>query len=189
MPPISKLELIGKAIKSRAINIERQNIDSENLDSYTALEHLIVNDLTLYSLPRNLYFGDRNGMAHSIEIRHPYLSQGLVKLSQKDHYLGLLHEGYQKYRLRKYLSELTNPKFAFEPQKLGFEFPKEWMRNPNMKDWVLERLNSSNMQEIMPKPKKEIKKIASNFAKSPDKLGTAVWPFASAIELVEVFKN
>jgi asparagine synthase (glutamine-hydrolysing) len=189
VPPISKLEMIGKTVKSKALNIKDQKMNSKKLNSYTTLEKLLVNDLTRYSLPRNLYFGDRNGMAHGIEIRHPYLSRGLVELSQEDPYLGLLHEGYQKYRLRKYLSELTNPKFAFEPQKLGFEFPKEWMGNPYMKDWILERLNSSNIQAVLPIPKKEISKIAANFAKRPNKLGTTVWPFASAIELVEVFKN
>ena len=58
-----------------------------------------------------------------------------------------------------------------------------------MKDWILERLSSSNIQAVLPIPKKEIDKIAANFAKRPNKLGTTVWPFASAIELVEVFKN
>ena len=181
--PISANKLIIKAINFKLGKIKKSET------SLNPLHKMMLDDVLKYSLPRNLLFGDRNGMAHGIEIRHPYLSRELTELSSKIKLSDFLHSGYQKNVMRNYLSKLTTSNLAYAPNKLGFEFPNEWMQNSILKNWILERVSSSNMSLISSWSKKEINELVNNFSANPQKYGSYVWPFASAIELMDVFKS
>ena len=181
--PISANKLIIKAINFKLGKIKKGET------SLNPLHKMMLDDVLKYSLPRNLLFGDRNGMAHGIEIRHPYLSRELTELSSKIKLSDFLHSGYQKNVMRNYLSKLTTSNLAYAPNKLGFEFPNEWMQNSILKNWILERVSSSNMSLISSWSKKEINELVINFSANPQKYGSHVWPFASAIELMDVFKS
>lgn len=83
-----------------------------------------------------LRFADRNSMAHSIEVRLPFLNRELVEFcfSLPDEYK--LKLGWTKYILRKSFEDILPKEITWRKEKVGFEPPQlEWMKNFSEKNW------------------------------------------------------
>ncbi|KEO73459.1 asparagine synthase (glutamine-hydrolyzing) [Anditalea andensis] len=81
-------------------------------------------------LPTLLRYADRNSMAHSREVRLPFLSHDLVEFvfSLPSDYK--IKEGWTKYLMRAAFEDLVPQEISWRKDKIGFEPPqKSWMDN------------------------------------------------------------
>ncbi|HEY1114621.1 MAG TPA: asparagine synthase (glutamine-hydrolyzing) [Chitinophagaceae bacterium] len=84
-----------------------------------------------YGLEELLRLADRNSMAHSIEVRLPYLDHQLVEFlfTLPAHFK--IHKGWTKWLLRKSAESLLPEAITWRRDKVGFEPPqKAWMQYP-----------------------------------------------------------
>lgn len=92
-----------------------------------------------YGLEELLRLADRNSMAHSTEVRLPYLDHQLVEFlfTLPSHFK--IHEGRTKWLLRKSAEPLLPPEITWRRDKVGFEPPqKAWMQHPATVDAIQE---------------------------------------------------
>jgi asparagine synthase (glutamine-hydrolysing) len=98
------------------------------------------------SLQQNLQIGDRNSMAHSVELRHPYLANKLVSFAENLSSLDFWRDGKSKFLLKDSNQLLTRLNIAFNT-KLGFEAPaSSWLTEPSLSVWINDRIFDKNAQ-------------------------------------------
>jgi len=88
---------------------------------------------TQYGLGTLLRYADRNSMAHSREVRLPFLSHKLVEFlfSLPSEYK--IHNGWTKYLMRKSYEDILPQEITWRKDKIGYEPPqKEWMSRPDI---------------------------------------------------------
>ena len=105
--------------------------------NYLTLKARLNSMLTEGSLQNLLRYADRNSMAHSLEVRLPFLSHKLVEFafSLPDHFL--LHEGWTKYIHRKALEPILPNDICWRTDKVGYEPPQQkWLENPAIKERI-----------------------------------------------------
>ncbi len=76
-------------------------------------------------------------MAHSVEVRLPFLSHELVEFANSlpDEYK--IHEGWSKYILRKSMESILPSEIAWRKDKIGFAAPQDkWMQNNTIREYV-----------------------------------------------------
>ncbi len=101
----------------------REKRDNDSL--HKALENTIWND----GLPTLLRYADRNSMAHSIEVRLPYLSHLLAEFSFSLPPSYKMNNGYTKYILRKSFEGLVPDEILWRKDKIGYEAPQsDWLK-------------------------------------------------------------
>lgn len=92
------------------------------------LSRSIYNTINGQPFQTLLRYADRNSMAHSIEVRLPFLSHELVEFaySLPDEYK--IFEGWSKYILRKSMEAILPSEIAWRKDKIGFAAPHDkWM--------------------------------------------------------------
>jgi asparagine synthase (glutamine-hydrolysing) len=90
-------------------------------------------DMLRSGLKELLRYADRNSMAHSREVRLPFLSHHLVEFSFSLPDSFKLHEGWTKWILRKSMENILPKSIAWRIDKIGYEIPQtNWLANP---DW------------------------------------------------------
>ncbi len=90
------------------------------------LYHSTINS----GLTELLRYSDRNSMAHSIEVRLPFLSHKLVEFlfSLPNEYL--IKSGWTKFILRKSMEDLLPDKITWRKDKIGYAIPQDdWQAN------------------------------------------------------------
>ncbi|MSR78324.1 MAG: asparagine synthase (glutamine-hydrolyzing) [Candidatus Omnitrophica bacterium] len=96
---------------------------------WSDIRHKLYQDLFTYSLPQLLHYEDRNGMAFSVETRHPFLDHRLVEKMftlSADH---LMRDGQQKWILRRSVQNLIPEIIWNRKDKKGFITPEDsWMQ-------------------------------------------------------------
>ena len=123
-----------------SLDIELNSIGKDNLISHETIEYLDTK-FDLKSL--NLRYADKMGMATSIEIRVPFLSNKLVKYikSLPRNYKFRLFEGK---RILKQIAKKLLPNFIIKRSKTGFTFPLEEILIQE-KEFILELVNKENI--------------------------------------------
>ncbi|MGG0720499.1 asparagine synthase (glutamine-hydrolyzing) [Robertmurraya massiliosenegalensis] len=93
---------------------------------------------------------DRVSMAHSLELRVPFLDKEVYKVaSQLDHSVTVTNH-QTKYILRKAMEEIV-PASVFNRKKLGFPVPiRHWLRN-EMFDWAYQLIMESRTDYLFEK--------------------------------------
>ena len=89
-------------------------------------------------------------MAHSVEVRLPFLSHKLVEFlfSLPDEYL--LQSGWTKYILRKSLEDTLPPEIAWRKDKIGYAIPqKEWESDSAFKTIITESVETLQKEKII----------------------------------------
>jgi asparagine synthase (glutamine-hydrolysing) len=81
-------------------------------------------DIERWSLPNLLSFADRNAMAHSVEMRLPFLAPGLVALALAMPEDVLIHDGWTKWPLRRALAGRGGAVPAWRRGKRWFGVPQ-----------------------------------------------------------------
>lgn len=89
------------------------------------LDELLLKDCFKGELQELLRYGDRNSMAHSIEIRAPFLNHELVEFvfSLPDHFK--LINGWTKYILRSSMESYLPNNIVWRVDKIGYATPQE----------------------------------------------------------------
>jgi asparagine synthase (glutamine-hydrolysing) len=88
-----------------------------------------IADIEKYSVPALTHYEDRNSMAHSLEVRHPFLDHRLVDLLINVPAEWKIKNGWTKNLLRQAFPELPNA-IRWRRDKQGFLTPeKDWLKH------------------------------------------------------------
>ena len=89
-----------------------------------------------------LRYADRNSMAHSLEVRLPFLSHELVEFvfSLPDHFK--FRSGYTKFILRKGMEEILPHDICWRKDKIGYEVPSSLVQGIPLKNFLINKLAS-----------------------------------------------
>lgn len=105
-----------------------------------------IRDIDHYSVPALAHYEDRNSMAHSLEIRLPFLDHRLVNYALSLPGSLKIRDGWTKYILRKAIHELPE-EVRYRKDKQGFLNPEEkWLRN-DFKAKITTLFSSSRLHE------------------------------------------
>lgn len=152
---------------------------------YTIPERFTLNsalhfNTCIHGLEELLRYADRNSMAHSREVRLPFLNHELVEFifSLPAHFK--IRNGWTKWLLRKAMENNLPAEVTWRKDKIGYEPPqKKWMEQPPVQEAVIEAKRILVQQKIL-KPEalfKQVKAHASYEADSYD------WRYLSAAML------
>jgi asparagine synthase (glutamine-hydrolysing) len=87
-----------------------------------------VLDIEKYSVPALTHYEDRNSMAHSLEVRHPFLDHRLVEFLVNLPAEWKIRNGWTKYVMRQAISELPD-EIRWRRDKQGFLTPEQrWLK-------------------------------------------------------------
>jgi len=101
-------------------------------------------DIIKYSIPVLARYEDRNSMAHSLEVRHPFLDFKLVEfcLNLPNHLK--VKNGWLKYILRKAINDLPN-EIRWRKDKQGFLIPQDiWIRT-TLRNEIISNINKNSL--------------------------------------------
>jgi asparagine synthase (glutamine-hydrolysing) len=105
--------------------------------AYKSLNAYLYESTMLGPLQELLRYADRNSMAHSREVRLPFLFHELVEFcfSLPDAYK--LNMGWTKFIMRNTFQDVLPPEICWRKEKVGFEPPQdEWLKNAGIEeDW------------------------------------------------------
>jgi asparagine synthase (glutamine-hydrolysing) len=93
------------------------------------------------SLPQLLRYGDRNSMAHSREVRLPFLDRRVAELALSLPPGFLIRGGFTKAALRDAVRDLVPAEVLARRDKVGFEPPQaRWLGSDTGRTWAAEVL-------------------------------------------------
>ncbi len=103
------------------------------------LNDILYYDTFHHSLEELLRFADRNSMAHSREVRLPFLSHELVQYIFSLPSNLKIRNGYTKWILRQAMDNKLPQQIVWRKDKVGFEPPqKSWMQQHQVIEYVQE---------------------------------------------------
>lgn len=106
------------------------------------LRNLQYRDARFTKIPRALRFNDRISMRASTELREPFLDHRLLELALRQPAERKIHEGRQKWMLRKLAHDVL-PAPLIEAPKRALQTPqREWLRG-SLHHWVDECLEDA----------------------------------------------
>lgn len=101
------------------------------------LNHALYKSATGNDLQVLLRYADRNSMAHSREVRLPYLSHELVEFLFRLPARFKINDGWTKYLMRKSFQDILPKEITWRKDKIGYEPPQQvWMDNKDVKEQV-----------------------------------------------------
>ncbi len=105
----------------------------------TKLNDILHFNTTEMGLEELLRYADRNSMAHSREVRLPFLNHELVEFVFSLPAQLKMHEGWPKYLLRKAMDKKLPDEIVWRKEKVGYEPPqKNWMEDHGVQDYIRE---------------------------------------------------
>ena len=136
------VELNGDYLNAYARELEREPLNS--------LKDALCRSLTMNGLPTLLRYADRNSMAHSREVRLPFLNHKLVEFVLSLSEEMLINQGWTKFLLRKSMECQLPNKITWRKDKIGYEPPQnKWMENIKMKELLREAIESLSEENIL----------------------------------------
>ncbi|RPE13236.1 asparagine synthase (glutamine-hydrolyzing) [Chitinophaga lutea] len=100
---------------------------------FDGLNHALYNSTTGPGLQELLRYADRNSMAHSREVRLPFLFHDLVEFVFKLPAEQKIKNGWTKYLLRSSFEHIIPTDIAWRKDKIGYEPPQqEWLSSPTI---------------------------------------------------------
>jgi asparagine synthase (glutamine-hydrolysing) len=123
--------------------------DSAHLDDVTRMQYI---DLFTWLRGDILVKADRMSMAHSLELRVPFLDTGVFEVAATiPQELKVTSDGVRKYALRRALEEVVPPHIVNRP-KLGFPVPtRVWLKSV-MYDWARDIIGGSGAGQLLDLP-------------------------------------
>lgn len=114
------------------LNIELLNTESRHLlfnESHTGIRQNSMMQVLFTSLPHQLHWADRDSMAHSIEMRVPYLDYRLVEFVVSCPDIYKVQNGITKRMHRDAMSDTLPREIAERADKIGFATPESlWVQ-------------------------------------------------------------
>jgi asparagine synthase (glutamine-hydrolysing) len=114
-----------------------------------------LNDILYFNTMRNgleelLRYSDRSSMAHSTEVRLPFLNAELVQFIFSLPSFYKIRDGYPKWIMRKLMTGKLPEDVLWRTDKVGYEPPQNiWMNESVMKDYVHESKKSLVEKKIL----------------------------------------
>jgi len=96
-------------------------------ESHRGLNRLLYAQTRVNNLPGSLLYEDRNGMAHSLEARVPFLDHRIVELAFRLPQEWKIHRGNRKRILRKFSESLLPPKVIGRRDKRALVSTRTWI--------------------------------------------------------------
>jgi asparagine synthase (glutamine-hydrolysing) len=123
--------------------------DAAHLDDVTQMQYI---DLFTWLRGDILVKADRMSMAHSLELRVPFLDTGVFDVAKSiPQELKVTSKGIRKYALRRALEEVVPPQIVNRP-KLGFPVPtRVWLKDV-MYDWAKGIIDDSAAGDLLDLP-------------------------------------
>jgi asparagine synthase (glutamine-hydrolysing) len=116
-----------------------------------------LNDILYFNTMQNgleelLKYADRNSMAHSTEVRLPFLSHELVEFIFSLPSNFKIRRGWTKWLLRTAMNEQLPQEITWRKDKVGFEPPqKQWMQNKQVGELIHEAKRKLVKEEVLTK--------------------------------------
>jgi asparagine synthase (glutamine-hydrolysing) len=102
--------------------------------SFEGLNHSLYSSTMQHGLQELLRYADRNSMAHSREVRLPFLSHEVVEFLFSLPATFKIKEGWTKWIMRETFDTTMPKEIAWRKDKIGYEPPqKSWMESEEMK--------------------------------------------------------
>lgn len=125
--PLFNKEFYHEYSKHSFSNVARENTLNQSLYNATMKK----------GLQELLRYADRNSMAHSREVRVPFLSHELVDFLFTLPATFKMHDGWTKWLMRQSFHQLLPAEICWRKDKIGYEPPqKNWLDNPVIKDKI-----------------------------------------------------
>jgi asparagine synthase (glutamine-hydrolysing) len=105
----------------------------------TKLNDILHFNTTELGLEELLRYADRNSMAHSREVRLPFLDHQLVEFIFSLPSSLKIHDGWTKFLLRKAMDKKLPDQIVWRKDKVGYEPPQlQWMEDKILQDYMHE---------------------------------------------------
>lgn len=115
----------------------------KHLDPSTQMQYI---DLNLWMPGDILAKADKMTMAHSLELRVPFLDKEVFELARKIPTKYRLANGTTKYILRQAMEGIVPESILHRP-KLGFPVPlRDWLKQPQYANRIVEEMNLSSLK-------------------------------------------
>ncbi|HWY12494.1 MAG TPA: asparagine synthase (glutamine-hydrolyzing) [Bacteroidia bacterium] len=112
-----------------------KNIGYDFVYHGTDLNGYLRHSVTTNNLEDLLRFCDRNSMAHSREVRLPFLSHELVEFIFSLPPEFKIHNGWTKYLMREAMKDILPEEITWRVDKIGYEPPqKKWLATKKVVD-------------------------------------------------------
>ena len=121
----------------------RRLLLGQNMPYHNYLNATLKDSTTHVGLKELLRYADRNSMAHSREVRLPFLSHKLVEFvfSLPDGYK--INDGWTKFVLRKAMNPILPKSICWRVDKIGYEPPqKNWIQSDLFKSTIKKTANT-----------------------------------------------
>lgn len=127
----------GETMRMKLGRIKRKVLKQDMPISNDALRKQLKYDTQVAGLKDLLRYADRNSMAHSREVRLPFLSHKLVEFAftLPDNFK--LRNGWSKYILRLTMQNILPNNICWRKDKIGYEPPQEsWLEVPVIRNEI-----------------------------------------------------
>lgn len=116
----------------------------------TKLNDVLYFNTMQFGLEELLRYADRNAMAHSREVRLPFLNHELVQFIFNIPSSLKIKEGFTKYLLRISMNDFLPESIVWRKDKVGFEPPqKQWMQHAKVEEYIRESRHKLVNQGIL----------------------------------------
>jgi asparagine synthase (glutamine-hydrolysing) len=105
-----------------------------------------IADIEEYSVPALTHYEDRNSMAHSLEVRHPFLDHRLVEFLVNLPPEWKIRNGWTKYVLRQAFPELPDA-IRWRRDKQGFLTPEQQWLKYNLNGLIRSTFHNSQLSQ------------------------------------------
>ena len=114
------------------------------------LNESLYNAVFKKGLQELLRYADRNSMAHSREVRVPFLSHELIDFLFTLPPSFKIHRGWTKWLLRHSFKDILPEKICWRKDKIGYEPPqKNWLDNASVTDLIMTKRNKLISDKIL----------------------------------------
>ena len=114
------------------------------------LEDILYYNTFITGLPELLRYADRNSMAHSREVRLPFLFHELVQFIFSLPADYKIRHGFTKWILRKSMEEKLPDEIVWRKGKVGFEPPqKDWMQEKRVQEMIIESRKKLVQEKVL----------------------------------------
>jgi asparagine synthase (glutamine-hydrolysing) len=157
-----------------------QNKDSLQKPVVRNLEDILYYNTFHVGLEELLRYADRNSMAHSREVRLPFLNHELVEFIFSLPSSFKIKNGFTKWILRQSMDNILPKEIAWQKDKIGYEPPqKKWMQNKKIQEKIMESRKKLIHEKVLDKSAETID-IA---AKNAHEANNFDWRFLCAAEI------
>ena len=187
-PEFAAKKLQQKAIDHQNINKlvnkeylhQFQDINSLQKPVIKELQDILSYNTNTFGLDELLRYADRNAMAHSREVRLPFLSHQLVEFTASLPSSYKINNGFTKWILRESVKNILPKNIVWRKDKIGYEPPqKKWIANKQIQEMIAASKRKLVEENILDKSVLQLNITAKN-AHDSDNFD---WRFLCAAQL------